>query len=326
MALRLFCYCVSTALAVQWCGSAPTHQGAVASLTPVSPAERRAEPLAPLIRALLDTAASGGTRAADARLQLQAGAEVRALYGREFLPAWSGSNGRGGADATAALTLLSRAAEHGLRPADYGEFRLQALRDSLTQPAPPAQRARQQARLDVFLSDAVLRFMRDLGRGRLHPYTASSREKVAGPTGQPVAVLRAALGQGTVSAAMLAGQPANREYRQLQQALARWLSRPVAPDSAAYHQAQYEQAAVNLERWRWEAFAPDSDYVLINVPAYELQVVAAGVVARRHRVVVGKPATTTPTLTSTIRYFTLAPGWHVPHSIATKEMLPRIKQ
>jgi murein L,D-transpeptidase YcbB/YkuD len=43
-------------------------------------------------------------------------------------------------------------------------------------------------------------------------------------------------------------------------------------------------------------------------------------------VIVGKPQTSTPTLSSVIKHFTLAPDWHVPHSIATKEILPRLKQ
>jgi murein L,D-transpeptidase YcbB/YkuD len=43
-------------------------------------------------------------------------------------------------------------------------------------------------------------------------------------------------------------------------------------------------------------------------------------------VIVGKPHTSTPTLSSVIKHFTLAPDWHVPHSIATKEILPRLKQ
>jgi murein L,D-transpeptidase YcbB/YkuD len=130
-----------------------------------------------------------------------------------------------------------------------------------------------------------------------------------------------------VPAALLAGQPANREYRQLQQALAGWLTRPIAPDSAAQHQARYEQAAVNLERWRWEALpATDSAYLLVNLPACELLVVAHDSVLHRYRVIIGKPATPTPTLSSRIDHFTLAPDWHVPRSIAVKEMLPRLKE
>ena len=322
--MQFFCFCVSLALAGQRCSTAAAQQQA-AALPPVAAlAPQPAVPLAPLLRALLDTTAARSTRIADTRRNLQAGAEVRALYDSTYAPAWTQPSDSLNTNATAALTLLAHAPAYGLRPTDYGWPRLHSLRDSLTQPALPGQRARQQARLELYLSDAVLTFMRDLGRGRLHPYTTSAREKAAGPAGQSAALLRAALGHDAVPAALLACQPTNREYRQLQQALARWLARPVASDSAAYHQARYEQVAVNLERWRWEAL-PDSEYVLINLPAYELQVIAHNSVQRRHHVIVGKPQTPTPTLSSNISYFTLAPNWHVPHSIATEEMLPRIK-
>ena len=320
-ALRSISCCLSAALAVQWCGSTAARSGMHSPAALVPTAAARAEPIAPLIRALLDTDAAG--RGSTAPLPLLAGKEVRELYAPDFAPVWTSPAGPFGASAALALNLLARAAEHGLRPLDYGVPRLLALRDSLARPAPLSQRAGQLARLEVYLSDGVLRFMGDLRRGRLHPYTMAAAERAAGPAGQPVALLRNGLLRQAVPAAMVAGQPRNREYRDLQRALARWLA---TPDSLAERPAHYQQAAVNLERWRWEAFAPDSDYVLINVPAYELQVVAAGAVERRHRVIVGKPATTTPTLSSSIRFFTLAPGWHVPHSIATKEMLPRIRQ
>ncbi|MBG8556275.1 L,D-transpeptidase scaffold domain-containing protein [Hymenobacter guriensis] len=323
-ALRSLSCCLGIALAVQWCGATAERPG-IASTTTLTPeTSRQVESIAPLIRALLDTSAASTSRAAS--LRLLAGKEVRQLYAPDFAPVWTSTQEPLGASAAAAINVLARATEYGLRPNDYGVPRLQALWDSLASPGQLPQRAAQQAQLEVYLSDGVLRFMRDLRRGRLHPYTISPAEKAAGPAGQPVVMLRDGLRRSAVPAAMVAGQPQNREYRLLQQALARWLATPSAQDSLAKYPARYQQVAVNLERWRWEAFAPDSDYVLINVPAYELQVVAAGVVERRHRVIVGKPGTTTPTLTSSIRYFTLAPGWHVPHSIATQEMLPRIKQ
>lgn len=327
--LRLFLSIGSLLLIAPGCHSAPMQPeqaGHPAAL-------KQAEPpvaVAPIIQALLDTATAGSPRAANTRLGLQAGADVRAFYGPAAAPAWTSSAGGLNADATAALALLARAADYGLRPADYGGTRLPALRDSLARPTLPAQRARQLALLEVYLSDAVLTFMRDLGRGRLHPYTPSAREKAAGPAGRTTILLRTALASHAVPAAMLAGQPTNREYRELQHALAAWLARPVAadsaPDSVARHQTQFEQAAVNLERWRWEAMPAEPEYLLINIPAFELQAVANDSVLRRYRVIVGKPGTTTPTLSSTIRHFTLAPDWHVPRSIATKEMLRLIKK
>lgn len=325
--------CLGALLAGAGCGAAPASQPANQPAAPAAAPRRAGQgppvPVAPLIRALLDTSAAGGARAADARRGLQAGADVRAFYGATGAPAWTTAPADSlTADARAALALLAGAATLGLRPADYGTARLLGLRDSLARPAPPAPRAAQLARLDVYLSDGLLRAMRDLGRGRLRPYTASAREKAAGPAGQPAAVLRAAVaaGGGQVTAAVRAAQPPNREYRQLQQALARWLAVPVAPDSVAQHRAVYEQAALNLERWRWDPLPPTAEYALVNIPACELVVVADDSVRRRHRVVVGAPATPTPTLSSAIGSFTLAPDWHVPRSIATKELLPHLKQ
>ncbi len=323
------------------CGDAPTQREASARAATVRTMVPYAARVAPLIQALLDTTAAGSARAADAALGLQAGAEVRALYDSTYAPVWLGATGKFGADATAALALLGRAPEHGLRTADYGLPRLLALRDSLARPGSAASvasasaHARQQALLEIHLSDAALRFARDVSRGRLRPHTLAARERASGQAWQPAELLRAALAEqadsrradsSRVPAALLAHQPPNREYRQLQEALARWLTQPTPPDSAARHQAQYEQIAVNLERWRWDDLRVDSAYILINIPAYELYVVVGDSVPRRHRVIVGKPETTTPTLSSTIRYFTLAPDWHVPRSIATKEMLPRLQQ
>ncbi|AHJ97532.1 L,D-transpeptidase scaffold domain-containing protein [Hymenobacter swuensis] len=323
-AIRLVCCCFGLALAGQWCGSVQQQQQQpmpVAQALAGAPA--RPQPLvADQIRQLLDTAVVPG---AEARLGLQAGPDVRAFYGADFIPAWTLATDSVTADARAALAQLARALEHGLRPTDYHWPRLQALRDSLRRPALPAQHVRQQALLDVYLSDATLRFMRDLSRGRLQPYAWSGAEKAAGRAWRPAPVLRAALGGGAVPAAMVAGQPRHREYRQLQQALAHWLTLPAPADSVAGRQAQYEQAALNLERWRWDALPGDSSYILINIPAYELLVVVHDSVVRRHRVIVGQPRTPTSTLSSRLTHFTLAPDWHVPRSIATKEILPRLK-
>lgn len=324
IAIRLLGTGVGLLLAAQ-CGSAPTASRSLPTQLFVTENQQNT-PVDSLIRALLDTTAAGRAPRADTQLDLQAGPETRTFYGATCAPAWMAAD-KPGPDAIAALALLAQAPAHGLRPADYGSNRLGALRDSLAQPGTPAQRGQQLARYDVYLSDAVLRFMRDLSRGRLRRYTVSARERAAGPAGQPAARLHAGLARHAVPAAMLAGQPANREYRQLQQALAQWLTRPTAPDSAAQHEARYAQMAVNQERWRWEALpAADSDYVLVNLPACELLVVAHDSVLRRHRVVVGKPTTPTPTLSSRIDHFTLAPDWHVPRSIAVKEMLPHLRR
>ncbi|WP_460615459.1 L,D-transpeptidase scaffold domain-containing protein [Hymenobacter seoulensis] len=311
-------------LTVPRCGTAPPTPTAEATSLPRDlPAPSPS--VAVVIQALLDT--TGSTRQnRDHDLGLQAGEQVRTFYGPDYLPAWTEPADSLTPAAQAALGLLARATHFGLSPSYYHWARLQALRDSLRHPLEPWQHARQQAQLEVYLSDAVLRFMSDVIRGRLRPYTVSAGEKAAGHVRQPATELRAALLTGTVPTTMLAGQPNHREYRQLQQALAQWLARPAAPDSAYFQRVQYEHAALNLERWRWNALPPDAEYVLINIPAFALQMIRQDTVRELHRVVVGKPETPTPTLSSRITHFTLAPDWHVPRSIATKELLPKLQE
>lgn len=284
-----------------------------------------AAPVSNLILALLDTSQVGSS-GADARLALQAGASVRAFYGPSPGPAWTVAADSITPAAATALGLLAAAPTFGLRTADYGWLRLRALRDSLARPPTSTEEhAARQARFEVYLSDAVLRLMLDLYRGRLRPTTLSPRELRAKRLFQPAVALRAGLATRRVGAAIRACQPANREYRLLQAGLVRWLHEPSLPDSAARRQAQYEQVALNLERWRWDAIL-EPEYILINLPSFMLQVVRGDTVQQQHRVIVGQPQTPTPTLSSAITYFTTAPDWHVPRSIAIKEMLPRLQK
>ena len=61
----------------------------------------------------------------------------------------------------------------------------------------------------------------------------------------------------------------------------------------------------------------DAEYVLVNLPAYQLEVVRRGRVLQTHRLVIGRPASPTPTLSSRLTSFTVAPEWRVPRCIAT---------
>jgi len=67
-------------------------------------------------------------------------------------------------------------------------------------------------------------------------------------------------------------------------------------------------------------------YVVVNIPAYELQAVEGGRVAVFSRVIVGKPSTPTPEIKAAIKAVNLLPYWHVPQSIAKRALIPQIKQ
>ena len=86
------------------------------------------------------------------------------------------------------------------------------------------------------------------------------------------------------------------------------------------------QIEITMERWRLEPKKQPGRYVWVNIPSYTLRVMEADTLVMRSRVVVGDPKTPTPILSSSVNFFLLYPYWHVPYSIASKEMLPKIQR
>lgn len=82
--------------------------------------------------------------------------------------------------------------------------------------------------------------------------------------------------------------------------------------------------AINNLRWL-KQLTRQEDVILVNIPGAFMEVYQHNASKLSMRMVVGKASTPTPTLTSRIQEVILYPYWHVPHSIATKELLPLIK-
>ncbi|MDQ2768976.1 MAG: hypothetical protein M3Y54_00545, partial [Bacteroidota bacterium] len=112
----LGCARLLLALAASGCGATPSTRPPIAEAAALSPAAARPPaPVASLIRALLDTVPAGHSVAADSRRGLQAGDAVRAFYGGACAPVWTITADSLNVTAQAALALLARAAEQGLR-------------------------------------------------------------------------------------------------------------------------------------------------------------------------------------------------------------------
>ena len=86
-----------------------------------------------------------------------------------------------------------------------------------------------------------------------------------------------------------------------------------------------KQIMLNMERWRWMPDTLGQDHFLVNLAAFELQRVQSSVIVERMNVVVGAVATQTPEFSDEMEYVELNPTWTVPYSIATKEMLPKLR-
>jgi murein L,D-transpeptidase YcbB/YkuD len=67
-------------------------------------------------------------------------------------------------------------------------------------------------------------------------------------------------------------------------------------------------------------------YVLVNVPAFQLEAVDNYTVEQRHRVIVGRPGRDTPTLRATIKAMNFFPYWRVPDSVAKLDLIPKLQK
>ena len=92
-------------------------------------------------------------------------------------------------------------------------------------------------------------------------------------------------------------------------------------------QARLAQLRLNLDRLReLMAVRPEDRYVLVNAAAFQLEAVERGEVQLRHRVIAGRPGRDTPVVRATIRALNFFPFWRVPDSVATLDLIPRLRK
>ncbi|HEX8839730.1 MAG TPA: L,D-transpeptidase family protein [Sphingomicrobium sp.] len=117
-------------------------------------------------------------------------------------------------------------------------------------------------------------------------------------------LLRLALAQRGLTAALNALLPTHPQYAALKVALA-----------AAGDAATRDRIRLNMDRWRWLPRDLGQKYIIVNVPGFHATLVENGVNRWKHRAIAGKLSTPTPQLNATATGVILNPWWEVPKSI-----------
>ncbi|HEX8821962.1 MAG TPA: L,D-transpeptidase family protein [Archangium sp.] len=86
------------------------------------------------------------------------------------------------------------------------------------------------------------------------------------------------------------------------------------------------QLRVNLDRWRWAPRQLEQRYVMVNLPAFELEAVDQGQTVLRMPVIIGEPDWSTPVFEDEVEYLVLNPEWNVPRQITEEEVLPKLRE
>jgi murein L,D-transpeptidase YcbB/YkuD len=120
------------------------------------------------------------------------------------------------------------------------------------------------------------------------------------------ALLRSALAQRNVHAALDGLLPTHPQYAALKAALAM---------TPATDTAKINRIRLNMDRWRWLPRDLGPKYIIVNVPGFHATLVENGVNRWKQRAIAGKLSTPTPQLNATAVGVILNPWWEVPKSI-----------
>lgn len=202
------------------------------------------------------------------------------------------------------LTVIESIGAEGLDPADYRPGALRAAIE--TGPGPE---------LNAIASQSFTWLVEDLRDGRT-PMEARRQWFVVDPdpdlmpTGR---LMTEALATGDIAAALISVLPTHPDYAALRDELGA---------TPAANKQRRMLIRANMDRWRWLQRDLGGQYLLTNVPEFQLRLTVNNNIIRTYRTIVGKPGrTATPQLAETVEGVIFNPTWTVPQSIVKGEGL-----
>lgn len=200
------------------------------------------------------------------------------------------------------IAAIEGIAGEGLHPADYKPTEIRA-----------ALAAGGGAALDQLASRSFAWLVEDLRDGRT-PMEARRQWFVVDPdpdrygTGE---VMQEALAGGDIAGTLSALNPEHPDYARLRAELA-----------SATDPKRRKLIRANMDRWRWLAKDLGNQYLITNVPEFQLRLTVNDEIISTYRTIVGKPGrTATPQLAETVEGVIFNPTWTVPQSIVVGEGL-----
>lgn len=82
------------------------------------------------------------------------------------------------------------------------------------------------------------------------------------------------------------------------------------------------QIVTSMERWRWMPKTMEPQYVLVNVPGYQMDFIKNNRSVLSMRTIIGRRDRSSPSFKSDITQVIFNPTWTAPQSIAVKDLLP----
>lgn len=200
------------------------------------------------------------------------------------------------------LAFIPRVEAEGLVPADYRSADLAA-----------AIAGGEGDALNAVASEIFVWLVEDLRDGRT-PMESRRQWFVVDPDPDLLPthrLLEAATQTGRIAPTLEALNPTSPDYVRLREELA-----------VTTEPGKRKLIRANMDRWRWLPRDLGKQYLLSNVPEYQLRLTVNDKIIKNYRVVVGKPGrTATPQLAEMVEAVIFNPTWTVPQSIVKGEGL-----
>lgn len=208
------------------------------------------------------------------------------------------------ANATKLVAVIEGIGAEGLDPNDYD---LAPLKVALA--SGPSKE------LDALASQSFVWLVEDLRDGRT-PMDARKQWFVVDPDRdnfRTADLLAEAVQSGDIAGTLAKLHPTHPDYGKLRAELAKM------PPGAT---AKRKLIRANMDRWRWLARDLGSQYLITNVPEFQLRLTVKDRIISTYRTIVGKPGrTATPQLAEMVEGVVFNPTWTVPQSIVKGEGL-----
>ena len=208
----------------------------------------------------------------------------------------------GVADARKLLDAIRGIDAEGLDPLDYHPA---ALEQALAL-GPSAQ-------LDQVASESFAWLVEDLRDGRT-PMNARKQWFVVDPDSDLMPtglVMQKALASHDIAGTLAALDPTHPDYEALKAELANTTD-----------PKRRKLIRINMDRWRWLARDLGGQYLITNVPEFQLRLTVNDHIIRTYKTIVGQPGRhATPQLAETVEGVIFNPTWSVPQSIVVGEGL-----
>ncbi len=208
------------------------------------------------------------------------------------------------AQAGALVKVIEDIGSEGLDPRDYHLAELQA-----------AISAGAGAGLNEIASRSFTYLIEDMRDGRT-PMESRRQWFVVDPDPdryRTADIMQEALAGGDIAAALKSVAPLHPDYGVLKAELAR------TPKSDSKRR---KLIRANMDRWRWLGRDLGGQYLITNVPEYQLRLTVNDKIISTYRTIVGKPGrTATPQLAESVEGVIFNPNWTVPQSIVKGEGL-----